>query len=236
MGSEREGCRLIGVSRSTVRYESHGSDDVELRTRLKVLAEKYLRCGYPTLHDLLKVEGLVRNPKRTYRIYSEEGIQVRRKKRKKLTRPRIPMSLPARQNERWSIDFVSDQLATGRRFQALAWCASWIRWYGCRKRLSATMARNSRARLCFSGLKNTASSCNSFSQASRHRIPMLNLSMASSESTAWICIGSKIWRMRAMRLTHGANTTTEIEVVALGIAHEQSLALERTGDSAADGV
>lgn len=115
--SERRGCRLIGVSRSTVRYQAHGPDDSTLRSRLKALAEKYPRYGYPTLHDMLRMEGLVENPKRTYRIYSEEGLQVRRKRRKKLIRPRVPMVLPTRQNERWSIDFVSDQLATGRRFR-----------------------------------------------------------------------------------------------------------------------
>jgi hypothetical protein len=59
------------------------------------------------------------NPKRTYRIYREEGLQVRTKQRKKLTRPRIPMEVPDAVNQRWSIDFVSDQLANGRRFRVL---------------------------------------------------------------------------------------------------------------------
>jgi putative transposase len=81
--TERQGCRLIGVPRSTVRYRRHGEDDSALRTRLKQLAEQYPRYGYPTLHDMLKAEGLVENRKRTYRIYSEENLQVRTKKRKK---------------------------------------------------------------------------------------------------------------------------------------------------------
>jgi putative transposase len=68
---------------------------------------------------MLKIEGLVINPKRTYRIYREEGLQVRTKRRKKLTRPRIPMLVPDRVNVRWSMDFVSDQLANGRRFRVL---------------------------------------------------------------------------------------------------------------------
>ena len=68
---------------------------------------------------MLRTEGLVKNPKRTYRLYREEGLQVRTKRRKKLTRPRIPMSVSAKVNERWSIDFVSDQLANGRRFRIL---------------------------------------------------------------------------------------------------------------------
>jgi putative transposase len=115
--SERRACRLVGVSRSVYRYRSCRPDDSPLRNRLKALAEQYPRYGYPTLHDLLKAEGLVKNRKRTYRLYREEGLQVRTKRCKKLKRPRIPMLVPNKTNERWSIDFVSDQLANGRRFR-----------------------------------------------------------------------------------------------------------------------
>lgn len=94
-----------------------GRNDAELRVRLKQLAERYPRDGYPTLHDMLRAEGLVKNPKRTYRIHRDEGLQVRRKRRKKLRRSRIPLSVPTRVNERWSVDFVSDQLASGRRIR-----------------------------------------------------------------------------------------------------------------------
>jgi putative transposase len=117
--SERRACRLVGFSRSAAWYKPQNRDDAELRTRLKVLAEKYPRYGYPTLHSMLRIEGLVRNRKRTYRLYREEGLQVRTKRRKKLTRPRIPMIVPSRANERWSLDFVSDQLANGRRLRVL---------------------------------------------------------------------------------------------------------------------
>ena len=117
--NERHSCRLIKISRSTVRYQKKPANDVELRARLKEMAQQYLRYGYPMLHALLRNEGLVRNGKRTYRIYTEEGLQVRTKKRKKLVRPRIPMSVPTHCNERWSIDFVSDHLANGRRFRVL---------------------------------------------------------------------------------------------------------------------
>jgi putative transposase len=115
--SERRACRLVGISRTAMWKPLKGRNDTELRARLKRLAERYPRYGYPTLHDMLRAEGLVRNLKRTYRIYREEGLQVRRKRRKKLTRPRIPMVIPTRVNERWSVDFMSDQLANGRRFR-----------------------------------------------------------------------------------------------------------------------
>jgi putative transposase len=117
--SERRACRLTGFSRSAAWYRPKGRDDAALRVRLKALAERYPRYGYPTLHDMLRAEGLVKNPKRTYRIYREERLQVRTKRRKKLNRPRIPMLVPNTVNERWSVDFVSDQLANGRRFRVL---------------------------------------------------------------------------------------------------------------------
>ncbi len=88
-----------------------------LRNRLKVLAAEYSRYGYLMLHGLLKGEGLVINKKHTYRLYTEEGLRVRTKKRKKLIRPRVPMELPTSVSQRWSMDFVSDQLSTGRRFR-----------------------------------------------------------------------------------------------------------------------
>lgn len=117
--SERRACRLVGFSRSASWRPLKERDDQALRSRLKTLAERYPRYGYPTLHDMLKTEGLVINPKRTYRLYREEGLQVRTKRRKKLIRPRIPMLVPDAVNQRWSMDFVSDQLANGRRFRVL---------------------------------------------------------------------------------------------------------------------
>lgn len=117
--SERRACRLVGFSRSAAWTPLKGRNDEALRSRLKALAERYPRYGYPTLHDMLKIEGLVINRKRTYRLYREEGLQVRTKRRKKLVRPRIPMLVPDSVDQRWSMDFVSDQLANGRRFRVL---------------------------------------------------------------------------------------------------------------------
>ena len=117
--SERHACRVLKMHRSVMRYTCHGRDDGLLRERLRTLAALYPRYGYLMLHALLKREGLVLNRKRTYRVYTELGLQVRTKRRKKLVRPRIPMAVPMSANERWSLDFVSDQLACGRRFRIL---------------------------------------------------------------------------------------------------------------------
>ena len=117
--SERAACSLAGVSRTAFRYVAALKRDTALRTRLKELAAQYPRYGYLMLHSLLKSEGLVVNRKHTYRLYTEESLQVRTKKRKKLTRPRMPMEIPTATNQRWSMDFVSDQLSSGRRFRVL---------------------------------------------------------------------------------------------------------------------
>ncbi len=117
--SERTACERVGLSRTGYRYRSTPKIDDALRQRLKALAAQHSRYGYLLLHALLKAEGLAINKKRTYRIYNEEGLQVRTKKRKKLHRPRMPMVVPTRPNERWSMDFVSDQLSNGRRFRVL---------------------------------------------------------------------------------------------------------------------
>ena len=118
--SQRRACGLLGVSRSTTQYRSCRPDDSHLRRRLKEVAEQYPRYGYLMLHALLRREGLVQNNKRTYRLYSGEKLQVRTKKRRKRRNmPRQPMLLPSRPIEQWSLDFVSDQLASGRRFRVL---------------------------------------------------------------------------------------------------------------------
>ena len=117
--SERTACRLVGLSRTAYRYQTKPKGDRVLRERLKTLAAEHTRYGYLLLHGILKAEGLVVNKKRTYRLYTEEGLQVRTKKRKKLQRPRLPMDVPTGPNQRWSMDFVSDQLSDGRRFRVL---------------------------------------------------------------------------------------------------------------------
>ena len=85
--------------------------------RLKQLAEQYPRYSYLMLHELLRREGLETNRKRTYRIYSEHAMQVRTKRRKRLVRPRTQLQVPTVSNQRWSLYFVHDQLADGRRIR-----------------------------------------------------------------------------------------------------------------------
>jgi len=84
------------------------------------LANRRRRFGCPRIHLMLKREGLVINHKRTERIYREEGLSLRKRKRKKTAaQARVILPAPERPNERWSMDFVTDSLVTGRRFRAL---------------------------------------------------------------------------------------------------------------------
>ena len=119
--SERRACLLTGVSPSVYRYEAKRGNDDELRTRMRELAGERKRFGSPRLHIMLKRESLVINHKRTERIYSEEGLALRRKRRRKgAARARETIPSPVRPNQRWSMYFVSDSTVTGRRFRALA--------------------------------------------------------------------------------------------------------------------
>ena len=118
--STRRFCRLTGWNRSSLQYRSEGRDDTALREQLRHWGALKPRWGAPILHDVLKTEGLVINHKRTERIYREEGLSLRRKRRRKLPAvARVPLPAPQETNQRWSMDFIHDQLATGRRFRCL---------------------------------------------------------------------------------------------------------------------
>src|SRR5881227_3606003 len=119
--SERRACRVIGTDRASMRYQSVRPDDVALREQLKALAQQRRRFGYRRLHVLLRREGHAVNKKRVQRLYREERLTVRRRGgRKRALGTRRPMVTPQAPDQRWSLDFVSDQLTDGRRFRILA--------------------------------------------------------------------------------------------------------------------
>ncbi len=118
--SERKSCLLVNISVSEYRYQSKKDNDDALRFRLRMLAGQRKRFGRPRLHIMLNRENLVINHKRTERIYREEGLALRRKRRRKgAAGVRVIMPSAIRPNEHWSMDFVSDSIVTGRRFRAL---------------------------------------------------------------------------------------------------------------------
>lgn len=118
--SERRACELVEVNRASVRYRRRRTDDALLRQRLRELAEQRRRFGYRRLHVLLRREGWAVNHKRVYRFYREEGLAVRRRKRRqRAASERVPLPAPTQPDQGWSMDFLQDALADGRKIRLL---------------------------------------------------------------------------------------------------------------------
>jgi len=119
--SERQACRLMGLGRSTHRYRARKAErDVALRSRLKELAAKRMRFGYRRLTAMLVREGMVVNHKRVYRLYREESLAMRIRQRRRIGwSGAVPKPAAAKANERWSMDFVSDSVSTGKVIRML---------------------------------------------------------------------------------------------------------------------
>ncbi|PCD64709.1 MULTISPECIES: IS3 family transposase [Rhizobium] len=118
--SERRACQIISADRKTVRYRSCRPPEVALRAKLRDLANERRRFGYRRLFVLLRREGEPSGVNRIYRLYREEGLSVRKRKaRRRAVGTRAPILVEAKANARWSLDFVHDQFACGRRFRVL---------------------------------------------------------------------------------------------------------------------
>ena len=112
---ERRSCRIVGLSQSVQQYRPVPRNDAAVVGRLKELASENRRYGYLRLHAMLRREGLVANRKRTYRLYTGEGLQVRTKKRRKLPRrDRIAPRVPERPMQRWSARSSPSSIASAR--------------------------------------------------------------------------------------------------------------------------
>src|SRR6201995_5721917 len=118
--SERRACTVIAADRKMVRYRSRRPADTALRGRLRELANERRRFGYRRLFILLRREGEPSGINRIYRLYREEGLMVRKRRgRRKALGTRAPILVEVKPNARWSLDFVHDQFANGRRFRIL---------------------------------------------------------------------------------------------------------------------
>ncbi|MGX4803390.1 IS3 family transposase [Bradyrhizobium guangdongense] len=118
--SERRACSIVGADRKMIRYRSSRPPDAVLRGRLRDLANERRRFGYRRLFVLLRREGEPSGINRIYRLYREEGLTVRKRRaRRKAVGNRAPILVEPKPNARWSLDFVHDQFANGRRFRIL---------------------------------------------------------------------------------------------------------------------
>jgi putative transposase len=119
--SERRACRAVGVWRSSLRYESTKPPQEPLRRRMRELAGVRVRAGYRQLHTLLRREGWDVNRKRVYRLYTDEGLTLKRKrpKRHRTAVARVVRALPMEPNELWAMDFMHDTLAQRESIRVL---------------------------------------------------------------------------------------------------------------------
>ncbi|CAN7259966.1 IS3 family transposase [Pararhizobium sp. LjRoot235] len=118
--SERRACQIISADRKTIRYRSSRPPEIALRAKLRDLANERRRFGYRRLFILLRRDGELSGVNRIYRLYREEGLSVRKRKaRRRAVGTRAPILVEAKVNARWSLDFVHDQFACGRRFRVL---------------------------------------------------------------------------------------------------------------------
>jgi len=113
--SERRACHALGVHRAMVRYQSVKPDDAPVRRRLHELARDRPSFGAKRLHTMLRRDGLAINHKKAHRLYVEEGLQLKvRRRRRRAATVRQPRAEVSRPNERWAMDFMHDVLATGQ--------------------------------------------------------------------------------------------------------------------------
>jgi putative transposase len=117
--SQRRACRVMNLGISTGRYKCRRRDESIVFDRMRAIAYERPRFGYRRVHVMLKREGFLVNHKRVYRLYRLEGFAVRRKKRKRICLNRQPLPIGKGPNERWSMDFMCDQLSNGRSFRTL---------------------------------------------------------------------------------------------------------------------
>jgi len=200
--SQRRACRLTGLSLSTCRYEAQRpAADAQLSLRITELALERRRFGYRRIWQLLRREGLLVNHKRVYRLYHLSGLGVKRRQRRKvLATERLPLLRPAAPNLTWSMDFVMDALATGRRIKCLTCVDDFTKecltvtvafgisgvqvtrildsialFRGYPATIRTDQARNLPAARSINGPLSMAWSCGLSSPASRHRTDLLRV-------------------------------------------------------------
>ena len=111
----------MNQSRTVYRYKSRRNPDTALRKRIKEIAQTRLRYGFLRIHTLLRREGWPINVKRVYRIYCEEGLNLRTKRPRRCVSASHRLERPelTHIDQCWSMDFVADELFNGRRIRAL---------------------------------------------------------------------------------------------------------------------
>lgn len=119
--SIRRACKVLPFDTSSYHYKSRRTDPAAIKKRIKAICETHVRYGYRRVYHILRREGWVVNAKKVYRLYRELGLQLRNKtpKRRVKAKLREDRAPAVRHNDVWAMDFVHDQLATGRKLRIL---------------------------------------------------------------------------------------------------------------------
>ena len=118
--SERRSLRVIGMSASAYRYEPAAQRNCALKEKIIALAQRHRRYGSGMIYLKLRQAGEIVNHKRVDRLYAEAGLQVKKRRRKKIPlSDRHPLERPTAANQVWSMDFVFDRTAEGRSIKSL---------------------------------------------------------------------------------------------------------------------
>lgn len=118
--SERRALRVIGMSPSAYRYQPAQDRNCALKEKIIALAQRHRRYGAGMIYLKLRQAGEIVNHKRVDRLYAEAGLQVKKRKRKKIPlADRHPLARPQTANQVWSMDFVFDRTAEGRSIKNL---------------------------------------------------------------------------------------------------------------------
>lgn len=139
----RKACGAIGFDLSTFHDKSRRTDQAAVAKRIREICETRVRYGYRRVHVLREREGWAINIKKTYRIYRELGLQLRNKtpKRRVKAKLRYDRVEAVGTNEVWAMDFVHDQLATGRKLRVLTVVDTFSGTCRCWTFATATVAR-----------------------------------------------------------------------------------------------
>lgn len=119
--SIRRACKVLPFDTSSYHYKSRRTDPAVIKKRIKSICETHVRYGYRRVYHILRREGWVVNAKKVYRLYRDLGLQLRNKtpKRRVKAKLREDRAPAVRHNDVWAMDFVHDQLATGRKLRIL---------------------------------------------------------------------------------------------------------------------
>jgi putative transposase len=109
----------MSISKSVYYYKSTKDDSLVIE-KLTELSQKHSKRGCDKFYDIIRQEGLIWSYKRVRRVYISLKLNLKRKVKKRLpARVKQPIIIPESINCRWSMDFMSDALYSGRKIRIL---------------------------------------------------------------------------------------------------------------------